>query len=325
MIKKILTGVVVLSVIGAATVYYLTRPSENIDKYKSDFVDDNNKPLDSGVRVTFFGTSNLLIDDGTTQLMIDGFFSRPPMTKTLSGEISTDSILVDRYLNDYKINNLKGLFVTHSHYDHAFDCGYVAKKTGATLYGSSSTLNIGRGADVPESQMQEYQLNKDLTFGNFTVRAVPSKHSPGDGKLDGEIKEPLRQPAKYNTYLEGGAYDFLVTYKGKKIYIKPSPNFIPGALDSLNVDVLFTGIATITKKEGTFAEDFYREVVTALEPSILIPLHWDDFFEPLSDHLPALPKAMADVGHDFDFVSERAKRDGIGFKILQGTKSIVLF
>jgi hypothetical protein len=54
-------------------------------------------------------------------------------------------------------------------------------------------------------------------------------------------------------------------------------------------------------------------------------LHWDDFFEPLSDHLPALPKAMADVGHDFDFVSERAKRDGIGFKILQGTKSIVLF
>ncbi|MEJ0034139.1 MAG: MBL fold metallo-hydrolase [Bacteroidota bacterium] len=325
MIKKILIVVAALLVIAAIFIYYRTGPSGDIDQYQSYFVDDNNKPLDSGVRVTFFGVSTLLIDDGQTQILIDGFFSRYPMSKVLTSDISSDTAAINRFINEYKVNRLKGIFVTHSHYDHSFDAGYVAKKTGATLYGSTSTLNVGRGVNVPDSQLEEFQPNKDLALGNFTMRVVPSKHSPTDGKLDGEITAPIRQPASMKVYLEGGAYDFLVTWKGKKIYIKPSPNFIPGALDSLDVDVLFLGIATITKRDSNWTEDFYRENVTAVNPSVVIPLHWDDFFQPLSDHLEMLPKLTGNVEKDFDYVIERTKADGSEFKILQGTKSIILF
>jgi len=325
MIKKILIAIVVLLVVAAGYIYSRTDPSGDIDKYQSYFVDDGNRPSDGRVRVTFFGVSTLLIDDGQTQILIDGFFSRYPMATILASEIHSDTATINRYIRDYKIDRLKGIFVAHSHYDHSFDVGYIANKTGATLYGSKSTLNVGRGANVPESQMAEFQLNKDLAFGNFMMRVMPSKHSPSDGKLDGEITEPISQPAPMKEYLEGGAYDFLITRKGKKIYIKPSPNFIPGALDSLDVDALFLGITTITKRDSSWTNSFYHENVTALQPSLLIPLHWDDFFEPISDHLPMLPKAMATVEDDFDYMINRTKADGIGFKILQGTKSIVLF
>lgn len=322
MIKKILIVIAVLLVIAAGFIYSRTLPSGDIDKYQSYFVDE---PADSGVRVTFFGVSTLLIDDGETQVLIDGFFSRYSMTKVLTSDISSDTATINRFISDYKMNRVKGIFVTHSHYDHSFDAGYIAKKTCAILYGSKSTLNVGRGVNVPDPQMEEFRPNQDLVLGNFSIRVVPSKHSPGDGKLDGEITQPVRQPASMKAYLEGGAYDFLITYKGKKIYIKPSPNFIPGALDSLDVDVLFLGIATITKHDPAWINDFYRENVTALEPSLVIPLHWDDFFKPVSDHLEMLPKFTGKVEDDFDYVIERTRTDGIDLKILQGTKSIVLF
>jgi len=325
MIRKIFVVIAGLLVIAVGYVYFRTRPSGDIDRYGSYLVDDNGTTSDSSVRVTFFGASTLLIDDGVTQILIDGFFSRYSITTILTSDIATDTVIVNRYLRDYKMDRLAGIFVTHSHYDHSFDAGYIARKTGTTLHGSKSTLNVGRGVDVPESLMEEFEPNKDLVFGNFTIRVIPSKHSPSNGKLDGEILQPLRQPASYKAYLEGGAYDFLVTYNGKKIYIKPSPNFIPGALDSLNADALFLGVALITKQDSSWTNDFYRENVTALKPSLLVPLHWDDFFEPVSDHLLMLPIVMANVDDDFDYMIERTKADGIKFKLLQGEKSIVLF
>jgi L-ascorbate metabolism protein UlaG (beta-lactamase superfamily) len=323
MVKKILLGVLVLLIIGIVFIYLRTRPSGDINKYEEYFVNDTS-PADSSVRVTFFGVSTLLIDDGETQLLIDGFFSRHSMIKFLTSDLESDTSGIDKILKDYNINRLKGIFVTHSHYDHSFDAGYVARKTGSMLYGSTSTLNIGRGADVPESQLKEYQPNKDLTIGEFTIRVVPSKHSPG-GTLEGTITTPLGQPASFKAYPEGGSYDFLISHHGQKMYIKPSPNFIEGALDSLDVDVLFLGIATVMKHDSAWANQFYEENVIALNPSLLVPLHWDDFFEPVSDHLVMLPRFTANAEDDFDYVIRRTREDGIDFKILQGTNNIVLF
>ena len=37
------------------------------------------------------------------------------------------------------------MFIAHSHHDHALDVAYIAKRTGARVYGSDSTLNLARG------------------------------------------------------------------------------------------------------------------------------------------------------------------------------------
>ncbi|MES2893796.1 MAG: MBL fold metallo-hydrolase [Bacteroidota bacterium] len=326
MIKKIGLAILVIILVGVVFVYIRTRPSGDINKYKTYFTNDTSAPRDGEIKASFFGVSTLLLDDGKTQLLIDGFFSRPSITSALFTDIHSDTVEIARVLGQFGINRLKGIFVTHSHYDHVFDAGYVSKMTGATLYGSVSTLNVGRGAGVAEDMLKLYQPNTDVTIGEFTIRVVPSKHSPGNAlKDDGvAIAEPLPQPASMKVYSEGGSYDFFITHRQKKIFIKPSPNFIVGALDSLKADVLFLGIPTITKQDTAWTEQFYKENVTSLKPALVIPLHWDNFFYPLSDNLVMLPKFTCNAEKDFDFFIGKATQDHIDFKILQGTHSIIL-
>lgn len=335
MLKKILLGLGVLVLILCIAMLYMTGPSGEITNYESYPVGDNSRIRESladttpqnGVKVTFFGVSTLLFDDGETQLLLDGFFSRPSLIQTFFTKIESDTSLIDQIVATYQMDRVKGIFVTHSHYDHALDVAYTTRKTHATLYGSQSTLNIARGGQVQENQLALFQPNLDVPCGAFTVRVIPSKHSPGNALNDDgkEIGSPLPQPAKFKAYSEGGSFDFLITHHGKSIYIKPSPNFIEGALKDLSADVVFIGIATIGKQPEKWQNDFYQQTIGTLKPSKVIPIHWDNFWKPISDKLVMLPRILNNTEKDFDFFRAKTKAEGIDFKILQGTKSIVLF
>ena len=277
------------------------------------------------VQVTFLGVSSMLIDDGETQLIMDGFVSRPGLFKTAFGKIKSDTNLVKKVIAQLNMHKVRAVFTAHSHYDHAMDAPYVAALTGAALYGSPSTLNIGRGAGLTEKQLYIYQPGKELHFGKFTVIVLNSKHTPpikvmgkSNDDLGVEIKQPLQQPAKLEAYSEGGAFDVLIKHHGKSMLIKASTNFIPCAFDSLRVDYLFLGIASLSKQGEAFRDSFYSQTVAALHPQQVVPVHWDNFFKPLSNHLPALPKLAGSVRSDMDYLISRTKADKIELHIMQG-------
>lgn len=328
MIKRIILGTIaVLILIAGIVVFVKTRPSGDINKYSNYFVDDTNAPNGNEVKVTFFGVSTLLFDDGETQILIDGFFSRPSMVRALFTKIESDTAQINRMVSEYKMDRVKGIFVTHSHYDHGFDVAYTTRRTGATLYGSLSTLNIGRGGGVPEDHLSLYVPFREIQLGKFTVQVIPSKHSGGNAQKDDGviIDKPLNQPAKIKAYTEGGSFDFYIRHNGRSIYVKPSPNYIQGALDTIRADVVFIGTATVAGQPVSWQDAYYEQTIGKLNPSLVIPLHWDDFFEPLSDHLVMLPRIVKASEKDFDLFINKTKADKIDFKILQGTKSILLF
>ena len=144
----------------------------------------------------------LLFDDGETQLLIDGFSSRPSMQQVATSMIQTDAAAVDAVLSRAQVNGPKALLVAHSHFDHALDVAYIVQRTGAKLYGSASTLNIGRGGGLTDDHMRLYEPGKALKFGQFTVTIMRSKHSPHipgvNGGLGMVIDQPLRQPARFS-------------------------------------------------------------------------------------------------------------------------------
>ena len=90
------------------------------------------------MKVTFFGTTTLLFDDGKDQIFFDCHFTRPSLAKYIGGSESTDTVLADKMLKLHHIDRLKAVFVSHTHHDHVMDVPYVANKTGALVYGSSS-------------------------------------------------------------------------------------------------------------------------------------------------------------------------------------------
>lgn len=280
-------------------------------------------PQNGAVRVTFLGTTTLLFDDGETKLMIDGFLTRPSILKVALGKIATDPEIVDAALAEIDVQTLAAVFVAHSHYDHAIDVAYVCQQTGARLYGSQSTLNVGRGGNLSDDQLVQFSVGETYQIGGFSVTVLAAKHSPPFMGLNDdqgeEISQPLPQPARFGEYKEGGAFDFFIEHGNHAVMVNAAANYIEGARDSLKADVVFLSTGALAAQPREFQDAFYNQTIEKLRPDLVIPLHWDNFFTPLSSNL----KAMGDPA--FEFLIERLHPDGIEFGILQGYQAITLF
>lgn len=312
------------------------RPSGNLTNYDSYFPHSSGtSSIPKGkVRATFLGTSSILLDDGETQILTDGFFSRPSLWKTAFSKIESDPLTVLSVIERAKINRLKAIFVCHSHYDHVMDAPFVAKQTKAKLYGSSSTLNVGTGAGLNQDQMQKFVLGKPISIGKFTVTVLESKHTPPFhilGKTNAtdpnhpNIETPLIQPVKAMEFIEGGTFDFFIQHGKNRILIKSSTNFVKGTLDNFNADVLFLGIAQISLQPVSFQDEYYKQTIEILKPKLIIPIHWDNFFKPLSEPLEPNLKLGDDFDANMKSILKRSEGQKLEIKLLQGFETIDLF
>ena len=290
---------------------------------------DDTEPKGGAVRVTFLGITSLLFDDGETQLLIDACFSRPELAHVLRGKLETDPKVVDGVLKKAKVERLKAIFVAHSHYDHALDAAYVASKTGAVLHGSESTLNIGRGGDVEEKHLVKFKHGQEVKVGQFAVTTYESKHSPPirliNDDLGETIDKPLKQPARVRDYKEGGSFDFLIRHGNHAVLVTPSTNAIEGELDRVRADVVFLGTGTLGNQSKKFRDFYYEQTVGKVKPKLVVAIHWDNFFQPLSDQLEPFAKPIDDVHAGFDDLIARLKKDKIDFGLMQGYQSVTLF
>ena len=98
-----------------------------------------------GLIAHFLGTSSVLLSDGQTSVLSDGFVTRPGMLRVGMGKIAPNRALVRAAIERLRVDNLAAVVCAHSHYDHALDAPVWALETGAELVGSESTANIGRG------------------------------------------------------------------------------------------------------------------------------------------------------------------------------------
>src|ERR1700748_1384537 len=96
-------------------------------------------PATGPLGVTFLGVASLLLDDGETAVMTDGFFSRPSLAKVALGKIAPDPARSAAAVSRPSVDRLPAVLPVHTHYDHAMDSAVVADRTGADLVGGEST------------------------------------------------------------------------------------------------------------------------------------------------------------------------------------------
>ena len=236
------------------------------------------------MKVTYFGTTTLLFDDGQDQILFDAHLTRPSLMKYIFGSEGTDTALADQLLAAHPMDRLRAIFISHSHHDHVMDAPYIAKKTGAHVFGSISALNVCRGGGVPEAQLTGFTEETEFTVGDFRIRVIPSLHSKPtilNNDLGQTIDAPLKQPARLRDYKEGGSWDFYIEHQGRRFLIRPSFNYIEHQLDGIRADVLFLGTAGLAKADTATKEAFFRETIDKVRPELVIPVHWDNFFSRL--------------------------------------------
>ncbi len=253
-------------------------------------------PTLDAVTVTWLGVTTLLFDDGETQILIDGFFSRPSLLDLLlDRHVDNDAAAINYALDEYRMRRLAALIPAHSHYDHAMDVGAIANRTSASILGSESTAAIARGAGVPEDQIIVAESGQQYEFGNFTVTLLDSSHAPigwgGAIPFAGTVEEPLATPAPVSAWRAGRNYTIVIAHPHGTAIVQGSAGFLEGALNGVSADVVMLSVGLLEGLGRNYAERYWQELVTTTGAAHVFPVHFDDFSRPFGEIL-LQPRAL---------------------------------
>lgn len=261
------------------------------------------------LRAVFLGVSTILLTDGETAVLTDGFFSRPSKLDLAFKRLAPNRARVEAALARFGISRLDAVFVVHSHFDHALDAPMVAELTGARLIGSGSTYNIAAGQGMDGGRFDQANLGEPMRFGSLTLTALSAEHSPGD-IAPGVIGRPLRA-GRAGDFKTGDCYSLHVAHPDGELLIHASANWLPGALDGHQADTVYLGVGTLGKQDRGFRSDYWHHVVERTGARRVVPIHWDDFTISLKQPPRPLPRVVDDLGSTLDFLSRRAEDEGV--------------
>lgn len=267
------------------------------------------------IGVTFLGVASLLLDDGRTRIMTDGFFSRPPLAKVALGRIAPDLDRIEAALARVGVTELAAVIPVHSHYDHAMDSAVVADRTGAVLVGGESSANVGRGHGLPGDRIRVLAPGESVAFGAFTLTLVESRHCPPD-RYPGTIQAPVVPPVRTAAYRCGEAWSILVEHaSGHRALLQGSAGFVAGALAGHRADVAYLGVGQLGVQSEDYLRAYWAETVVAVGARRVVLTHWDDFFRPLDQPLRALPFLGDDLDVTMRVLGELAAGSGVALHL----------
>lgn len=268
--------------------------------------------LDAGLTVAWLGVSTLLVDDGDSALLTDGFFSRPGLIDVGLRKLASSTARIDEALHRAGIRRLAAVLPVHTHYDHALDSAAVAERTGAVLVGGESAANIARGQRLPEDRIVVAASGQTLELGAFEVTLIRSEHCPPD-RFPGSITAPVVPPAKASAYRCGEAWSTLIAHRrsGRRLLIQGSAGFLPGALAGRRAEVAYLGVGQLGVQPELYLRQYWNETVRTVGARRVVLIHWDDFFRPLTEPLRAIPYAADDLDVTMRVLTALAERDGV--------------
>ncbi|HEY6505068.1 MAG TPA: MBL fold metallo-hydrolase [Chitinophagaceae bacterium] len=248
---------------------------------------------ESKVTITYLGTAGWEITDGRTTILVDPYLSRiqrgEPDSASLPSEDSKQSRKIfadndfaesDTAIINQHVSKADYILAHHSHRDHIMDIPYIALKTGAIVIGTESTANIMTAYGIPEIKIITVKGGEDYDFGTFSLKVIPSLHSPLDQKRHFDsrnVPKDVKAPLRLSEFVEGGSLNFLIRFNGHKIFTSGSMNYIENELKGLRPDVAIVGAAPSRHEIYDYAGRLMRVLNY---PAIVLPTHWDNFSVP---------------------------------------------
>ncbi|SEF37224.1 L-ascorbate metabolism protein UlaG, beta-lactamase superfamily [Amycolatopsis pretoriensis] len=267
-------------------------------------------PHQSQMTLRWWGNNGWEIRVGTKTILIDPWLTRfKTGTYTPAGAdpktpLSVNKALIDGYLDRGELR-ADHILVTHGHYDHLTDVPYLAKRTGATVFGTETHLSLMAALGAPEDQLAIASGGEDLTFDGYSIRILRSLHSAtGErARVPFPGSRPLSRrdrPRVIEDLYEGGTLAYQVTGGGASVLDFGGSNYVESELAGLRPDVVLVPVG------GAKVTQYVPRLLRALgNPRYVAATHWDDFDLPLGQAhdpnggLETLRKAVAATSSRF--------------------------
>jgi len=231
--------------------------------------------LPAGLSVTWLGTAGFRFEYQGVVVWIDPYVTRLALADLLRRRVvPPSSEAVARW-----IDRADAVLVGHTHFDHALDVPAIARTLGCDVYGSSSLAALMRLYGLAERAVV-VDAHRDYEVGPFRFHFVPSVHSklqlglavPYAGELTCEHVDALTPQA----YRCGQVWGICVEVAGVRFYHQGSADLLDDEITDKRVDVFLCGISG-----RRFTPRYVERIVRRLDPAVIVPTHFDDFFRPL--------------------------------------------
>jgi L-ascorbate metabolism protein UlaG (beta-lactamase superfamily) len=267
------------------------------------FAQTDDAAAEPTVRLRWLGTNAWEFTTATATVLIDPWVSRfPTGAYTPEGADPETAIEVHEDVVDEHLPRADTILVTHGHWDHITDVPYLAKRTGATVLGTETHLNLLRAMDAPEAQLSQVVGGELYRFGMttdspYTVEVFRSSHSASGehkrilfgGTRPGQVP---KRPKKIKDLVDGGSLTYLIDFGGVSFFNAGSANFHEHEIAGLRPTAVFV------QPGGGHTPRYVERLLEATGfPPYVIATHWDDFDHPLTE--PAVP------GGDWEALRDR--------------------
>ncbi|MGW0389829.1 MBL fold metallo-hydrolase [Streptomyces sp. NPDC003042] len=241
-------------------------------------------PAAGSASFRWLGTSGWRIDvDGRT-VLFDPYLTRFK-TGLFDGAFNPDTELgSDPAVVREHIGRPEMVLVSHSHWDHLADVPHIAKSTGARVVGTETTFHLLVAFGVDPAQISVVRGGEVLDFGGLTVEVVAGLHSRNKRHsyfAPGTLNAPPAAVPKTISHLpEGDTLAFQVTAGngGPSAFLMGASDFSERAVKGLRPD-----LAMVAVPSSASTHHYVPRLLRALDdPAVVVPVHWDNFEEPLS-------------------------------------------
>jgi L-ascorbate metabolism protein UlaG (beta-lactamase superfamily) len=238
--------------------------------------------LPKGLQLEWIGVSGYRLTYEGQTIYIDPYVSRVPLSSLLLRRPARpDFKALEQFLP--REGKALGVLVGHTHFDHAVDAPAVAREFRCPAYGSASLAQLMRLHGLGDLAV-EVEPYRTYELGPFEVSFTPSAHSklllgvavPMAGELTCAHLDSL-SPSAYRC---GQVWGISIRVAGVSFYHQGSANLIDEAIRDPEVDVFLAGVAG-----RNFTQSYWKRILPRLDPQVVVPTHYDNFFRPLSERM----------------------------------------
>lgn len=246
------------------------------------------------MKITWYGTATIGIDDGKTKLLFDPFvrMNKHIETTPVEGFVGFDAV-----------------FVTHGHFDHIYSIPELAEKDrNVPIYCTKTPKETLVKKGVPKERINTITPDDAIHIGDYTIRPRRFRHIVFDPlyiltvvpKCVTMLPQLFWQAHMNHEMPEGGeivAYE--IEAHGKKIFLTGSFREYPEEHYPDDIDLLI-----LANGGSVFVPEKTKEFIDRYKPKKIFVDHFDDAFPPVTREVSVSRlKSMVEKSHpDIEFI-----------------------